>query len=334
VNYHISENKKHVGIEKGWINNALFSNDDVNPQATDVEFKDLIIGQDNVGKYVRYSHPSLLALVFPYLFTTCRGHYSLVPTNTDEFEQRSGVYGLPEDQGGVALATLNGETLGYYAKTRLTLKDRRFARDPSFLFFMLDLIEKRNIAAANRFVVPTLGRPNLKQSDIVNHTGKMNKNLVSTVTPQIRSSYSYKRRNFLDLQCIFDNLGAPELFLTFTCDDKSKDFKGLSDPDVQFPWEDPVTFAMHFKRKWQKFFTDYICKHFAKQIGGIKELSWVIEIQDRGSPHIHLVLWTEKSLQELIDMNVAHTWFPENATADPEMYRLIENLQVHKCNIK
>ena len=29
VNYHISENKKRVGIEKGWLNNALFAKDDV-----------------------------------------------------------------------------------------------------------------------------------------------------------------------------------------------------------------------------------------------------------------------------------------------------------------
>ena len=191
VNYHISENKKHVGIEKGWLNNALFAKDDVNPQATDVEFKDLIIGQDEVGKFVRYSHPSLLALVFPYLYTNCTGHYSLVPTHTDEFKNRDGIYGLPARQGDVAKATLNGESLGYYAKTRLLAKDRRFARDPSFLFFMLDLIEKRNIAAANRFVVSTKGRENLKRSDVADSsTNKLKKNIVSTVPPQIRSSYS------------------------------------------------------------------------------------------------------------------------------------------------
>ncbi|EIE88733.1 hypothetical protein RO3G_13444 [Rhizopus delemar RA 99-880] len=97
VNYHVSENKKHVSIDKGWLNNALFANENVNPQAAYVEFKDLIIGEDNVGKMVRYSHPSLLALIFPYLFTTCTGHYSMVPQNGEDFNNHSGIYGIPEN---------------------------------------------------------------------------------------------------------------------------------------------------------------------------------------------------------------------------------------------
>lgn len=336
VNYHVSENKKHVGIDKRWVNNALFSINDVNPQATDVEFKELIVGEDDVGKMIRYSHPSLLALLFPHLYPTCTGHYSMVPTNTYEFDNRLGAYGIPENQGGVANATWNETSIAAYAKQRLLMRDRRFARDPSFLFFMLDLIEKKNIAAANRFVVSTKGRENLTQKDVVNqNTGKLNKNIVSTVPPQIRSSYAYKRKNFLDLQCIFENLGAPQLFLTFTCDDKSADFKNIQDEDTKFPWEDPVLFSQHFRRRWLRFFKIYIQGHFARQIGGIKDYSWVMEIQDRGSPHIHMVLWTEKSAQELIDMNVVHTSFPPGTSIDdPLLHSLVNNLQIHRCNDK
>lgn len=336
VNYHVHENKKHVGADKGWVNNALFANDDVNPQASDVDFKDLIIGEDNVGKFIRYSHPSLLALVFPHLFPTCTGHYSLVATNTLDFEERNGIYGLPENQGGVADATLNHESIAGFAKGRMLIKDRRFSKDPSFLFFMLDLIEKKNIASANRFVVATKGREGLTQKDVVNQsTGKLNKNIVSTVPSQIRSSYAYKRKNFLDLQCIFENLGAPQLFLTFTCNDSSDDFKNLLSDDMRYSWEDPVLFSQHYRRKWLHFFKIVIRQHFGNQIGGIKEYSWVMEIQDRGSPHIHMVLWTNKSVQELIDMNLVHTWFPQGPyTSDPKMHDLINDLQIHHCNVK
>ncbi|KAG1051331.1 hypothetical protein G6F43_006457 [Rhizopus delemar] len=134
VNYRVFENKKHVSIDKGWLNNALFANEDVNPQATDVEFKDLIVGEDNVGKMVRYSHPSLLALIFPYLSTTCTGHYSMVPQNVEDLNNHSGIYGIPENQGGVSQATMNLESLLSYAKKRLLIQDMRFSRDPSFLF--------------------------------------------------------------------------------------------------------------------------------------------------------------------------------------------------------
>ncbi|KAG1038428.1 hypothetical protein G6F43_012689 [Rhizopus delemar] len=256
VNYHIIQNKKHVGVEEGWTNNILFSNDDINPQATDVEFNDLLIGRDMRGNMVKYSHPSLLALVFPYLYTDCKGHYSLVTLDGRDTTDNNPLL-LPEERGGAASATIRGETMVDYTKSRLMLKDRRFAMDPSFIFFMLDVLEKKNIAAANRFVVSTKKRLNgnrLKQKDVFdNKTGKMNKNIVSTVPSQIRSSYSYKRTNFLDLQCIFNSLGAPQLFMTFTCNDRSADFNNLFD-NGQHPWEDPVLFAAHWKRKWQKFF--------------------------------------------------------------------------------
>lgn len=290
VNYHISENKKHIGIKTNdWQNNALFAQEDTNPQATDVEFNDLIIGRDTNGKSVKYSHPGLMALLFPHIFTHCKGHISLVSIHTDEAKNREGVYGLPESHGGVAAATFT-ETLGAFAKSRLLCADRRFSVDPSFLFYLLDSVEKKNISSANHFVACSKGRGTLKKKDIFNSaTKKLNRNIVSIVPPTIRSSYAYKRKNFLNLQTIFQRLGAPQLFITITCNDTSDDFKGLN-KDVKKPWEDPVIFAMHWKRKWQYFFHKTILKHFAQQIGGIKEFSWVLEVQDRGSPHIHMVL--------------------------------------------
>lgn len=154
VNYHIVQNKNHVGVEEGRTNNVLFSNEDINPQDTDVEFNDLVIGRDMRGNMVKYSHPSLLAMVFPYLFTDCKGHYSLV-TLGDRDTTDNNPLGLPEERGGVAFATVRGETIVDYTKSRLMLKDRRFSMDLSFIFFMLDGLEKKNIASANRFVVST-----------------------------------------------------------------------------------------------------------------------------------------------------------------------------------
>lgn len=76
---------------------------------------------------------------------------------------------------------------------------------------------------------------------------------------------------------------------------------------MKFPWEDPVLFSFHFRSKWLEFFKITRSKHFAKQIGGMKDQSWVMEIQDRGSLHIYMVLWTERTVQELIDMDMVHT---------------------------
>lgn len=177
VNYHVSENRKHVGSAVDWKSNALFAMEDTNSQSADVDFNDLLIGEDLDGKVIKYSHPSLLALIFPHLFTTSTGHYSMVPkvkphsTISTPSEQR--IYDIPESNGGIAAATLNGETLTSFVKSRLMKKDKRFAQDPSFLFFMLDAVEKKNIAAANRFFVSTKGKgKKLKQRDLIDSTTK------------------------------------------------------------------------------------------------------------------------------------------------------------------
>ncbi|CAO3620941.1 unnamed protein product [Mucor hiemalis] len=49
---------------------------------------------------------------------------------------------------------------------------------------------------------------------------------------------------------MFTKLGSPNLFLTLTCNDFAKDFQQLL-PNQQ-PWDDPVLFSLHFKRKFQQ----------------------------------------------------------------------------------
>ncbi|OBZ82264.1 ATP-dependent DNA helicase pif1 [Choanephora cucurbitarum] len=191
---------------------------------------------------------------------------------------------------------------------------------------------KNNIAAANRLVISTKGRSNIRQRDVIDAATKTyNKNIVSNVPYTVRLSYAYKRKNFLDLQTVFNNLGAPQLFFTFSCNDYSPDFTAAT--GTQYPWEDPVLFANHFNRKWNHFFNTYVLGHFAKMIGDVKDFSWVLEIQDRGSPHIHCVLWTEKSLQELVRFNVITCkLLPRRAADDPLLHDLILKHQTHICN--
>lgn len=327
VNYHIKENSKYIGVRRGnnWPNNYLLPEDTVHPQASETGFQDLYIAQDSNGFDIRMSHPALLSLLFPYLYTTCNGHYSMVQPNQANTM-------LPEEHGGISRATLLGESLKGYTRLRLMMKDRRFAKDQSFLFFMLDAIEKHNIATANRLVISTKGRGNIKKRDVIDSiSNTYNKNIISSVPYVIRSSYAYKRRNFLNLQTVFNNLGAPQLFLTFSCNDYSPDFSAAT--GTEHPWQDPVLFSNHFKRRWNHFFNKYVLGYFAKKIGGVEDFSWVLEIQDRGSPHIHCVLWTKKTVEELIPLNVAVCkLLPRRAGDDPLLHELVLKHQTHVCN--
>ncbi|KAK4520015.1 Glutamate--tRNA ligase mitochondrial [Mucor velutinosus] len=94
-----------------------------------------------------------------------------------------------------------------------------------------------------------------------------------------------------------DNLGPLQLFLTFTCDGKAPAFQNAT--GLRDTWKDPVLFAIHFQRKWNKLF-EIIKKQWATKIGGITDWCYVMEIQDRGSPHNHMLLWTNKSADELL----------------------------------
>ena len=109
VNYHIKENSQYIGVRRrnNWPNNYLFPEDTVHPQASETGFQDLYIAQDSNGFNLRMSYPALLALLFPYLYTTCTGHYSMA--QPDPFNIT-----LPENHGGLSRATILGETLKGY----------------------------------------------------------------------------------------------------------------------------------------------------------------------------------------------------------------------------
>lgn len=56
-----------------------------------------------------------------------------------------------------------------------------------------------------------------------------------------------------------------------------------------------------------------------------------MELQDRGSPHVHLVLWTGKSADELLAMpDLVVAQIPQHAD-DEELYDLVLARQRHTC---
>lgn len=62
---------------------------------------------------------------------------------------------------------------------------------------------------------------------------------------------------------MFTKLGSPQLFMTVTCNDFASEYRELL--ENQRPWDDPVVFAMHFKRSFQEWFNSYILKSVSKK---------------------------------------------------------------------
>lgn len=76
---------------------------------------------------------------------------------------------------------------------------------------MLDLIEKKKIHSAERFVVPIEGHRRYVRQDV--HDGhQFRMENVSIVPYTVRSSAAYKKCHTLNLQTLFLVLGPPQVF--------------------------------------------------------------------------------------------------------------------------
>lgn len=64
---------------------------------------------------------------------------------------------VSEDRGGIAVAS-RYNTFNSYIKKQMLNADRKFAKDPSFLFWAFDMKEKSNIHSPQRFTVRTSGK--------------------------------------------------------------------------------------------------------------------------------------------------------------------------------
>lgn len=284
----------HDQKPEGWEQNFAFNPENVAPNAAYENLDDLLLGVDVNNQNVLYNRPGLMALTFPHLFPFCCGHYAFFRLTQEHRD-------TPKKQGGAPAANDVEGTLKSYAKGKFLMRDRRFGKDISFIFFLLDLIEKHNIHSANRRVIHT-GQfgPVIRKRDIMDAaTRDARQDLVSFIPHTIRSSQQYKQRQALNLQQMFKVFGTPQLFLTFSCDDFNQDFIHACSPteipdDNMRPCSDPVLFAAYFKRQWLAVFEQYVRSDagLGGMVGGIREWSWVMEIQSRGSPHIHFVLWT------------------------------------------
>ncbi|KAF9953443.1 hypothetical protein BGZ65_004679 [Modicella reniformis] len=70
-----------------------------------------------------------------------------------------------------------------------------------------------------------------------------------------------------------------------------------------FPWDDIPKFVCAYNREWSRVW-NFIRKTWSdKLLGGLKAWFWVTEFQDRGVPHVHFVLWSNWSVEELVEAN-------------------------------
>jgi len=178
----------------------------------------------------------------------------------------------------------------------------------------------------------------------------------------IRGSPAYWQRTQLDVLAMIRQLGIPTWFMTLSAADMQwpdviqtvahQYGEILSDEQVSnMSWEEkcsyirrnPVIVARHYDFCLKTFFTEFL-KSDANPVGKIKYHFYRIEFQQRGSPHVHMLLWvsdapefdkdSDREVCEFTD-RYQTCCIPDN---DEELKNLVLNVQKHShsksCRMK
>ena len=142
----------------------------------------------------------------------------------------------------------------------------------------------------------------------------------------LRGSPPYFEKAKKDLFAMIRQLGPATLFCSFSSAETQwlhllkilgqlVDEKQYTDEQPEnFNWEDrcrliqsdPVTCAQHFDYQVHQFLTNFLFSS-AEPLGKISDWLYRVEYQQRGSPHIHMLIWLEDAPKFQIDSDEAVT---------------------------
>ena len=250
----------------------------------------------------------------------------------------------------------------YYSeicKSELRHQDRRVAQDPDNLFFktkklqMKMMLDKVQIAMRKcKCKDLSLKAGSLKDPVMINDI--VFKDIGYKFLNTVRGSPPYFQAVAKDLLAMIRQLGPATFFASFSAAEtrwkhllkilgKVVDGVDYSDEDVDnLTWvekcrliqSDPATCARHFDRQVQLLFR--FLKDGVQPLGPLVDYFYRVEFQQRGSPHIHCLLWIKDSpkldgdmqcVVEFIDKYISCA--KPTVEADEEMAELVAN-QMHR----
>ena len=137
----------------------------------------------------------------------------------------------------------------------------------------------------------------------------------------LRGSPPYFEKAKKDLFAMIRQLGPATLFCSFSSAETQwvhllRILGQLVDNTTFFNWEDrcrliqsdPVTCARHFDYQINQFLTHFLLSS-SEPLGKISDWFYRVEYQQRGSPHIHMLIWIKDAPQFQIDSDKEVTTF-------------------------
>ncbi|CAG9094543.1 unnamed protein product [Plutella xylostella] len=228
-----------------------------------------------------------------------------------------------------------------YFQARLMGSDKRFHRN-DYLFFALSVVEyfraKSSVSVSCR----------MRQGNGERTPQGLVENMHLTMR-NIRGSASYWRRCCSELIARVRSLGAPTWFMTLSCNDLNwpdmikaliiADGGDLSNTEalsfserLALVQQYPVVVARQFSVRVNVLLR-YLRNNNTCLGGPIQDYWYRIEFQNRGSPHLHMLIWCDGIPDfstaagiEVIENVVSCSLNPD----DPLLCSLVESVQIHK----
>ncbi len=246
-------------------------------------------------------------------------------------------------------------------KSELRRSDRRAAKCVENIFFKTKKLQMKNILGKSQIALRKCPRGNNRtlKAGQLKKEGALEKLIHHDegfkFLRALRGSPPYFEKAKKDIFAMIRQLGPASLFCSFSSAEtqwahllrilgKLVDNKEYTDTELEnLNWEDkcrliqsdPVTCARHFDYQVGQFLHKFLMNPLLPPLGKIDDWFYRVEYQQRGSPHIHMLIWLEDAPVFGVDCDDKVTAFIdkiiscERPTDNPELLKLV-NRQIHR----
>jgi len=232
----------------------------------------------------------------------------------------------PKGKGGYDKNHPRAIPAAQYHKVRLLSIDPAFRGNPMYIFFLEDRMIKRLLFSFSTSV-------RLSQADrekIVTRTellGPDGEKFGSVMPASIHGTDAYFAQKFLELCTIISQLGKPDIFFTMSANDHDEDLVRFLNGKA--PRDCPVECGMFFCERLTEILI------LLKNALGVRDYWYRLEYQNRGSPHVHLLAWTDNPLEfEDIDKFIFSTIPTGMDPISKKIAEMVRKYQMHHCSSK
>ena len=254
-----------------------------------------------------------------------------------------------------------------YFNSRLFSADNRFASNPEYIFFSLYATELHHILS-NVSIASRIGSSRLSDGRQITASMLRNRQEVLDLMKRdegyrflasIRGTPAYWEKSKREVFAMVRQLGIPTFFVTFSAADRRwieidnailiqqgkppmtpEEHNNMTwDQHCRIIMSNPVTAARIFENRVQTFIKDVIMSK-AEPIGKVEDYFYRTEFQQRGWPHIHMIVWvkdapkldvnTDDEIVKFVDDKI--TCAMPSPETDPELYEILSSVQMHSKN--